>query len=56
MYLPMVTRMGTVSRKNVTVIIFTQSRTQSYVLIDFLCTVLEFQNTSHSQYILSPNN
>ncbi|RWV94580.1 hypothetical protein BHE74_00018646 [Ensete ventricosum] len=36
-----------VSRKNVMVINFTQSR----VSIGFSCTILEFQNTSHSQRI-----
>ncbi|RRT37831.1 hypothetical protein B296_00022634 [Ensete ventricosum] len=40
-------RTSTVSRKNVTVINFTQSR----VLIDFSCTVSKILNTGHSQRI-----
>ncbi|RWV83527.1 hypothetical protein GW17_00054854 [Ensete ventricosum] len=44
-------RMSTVLRKNVMVLNFTQSRAPSRVSIDFSCTVLEFQNTGHSQRI-----
>ncbi|RWV82180.1 hypothetical protein GW17_00056347 [Ensete ventricosum] len=40
-----------VSRKNMTVINFVQSRTRSRVSIGFSCTVLELQNTSHSHHI-----
>ncbi|RWW42389.1 hypothetical protein BHE74_00052070 [Ensete ventricosum] len=36
-----------VSRKNVTII----NSAQSQVSIGFSCTISEFQNTSHSQYI-----
>ncbi|RRT44556.1 hypothetical protein B296_00053334 [Ensete ventricosum] len=39
--------MSTVSRKNVMVINFAQSR----ISIDFSCTVSKFQNTGHSQRI-----
>ncbi|RZR93504.1 hypothetical protein BHM03_00022026 [Ensete ventricosum] len=42
-------RTSMVSRKNVTVINFAQSRTQSRVSICFSCTISEFQNTSNSQ-------
>ncbi|RWW43448.1 hypothetical protein BHE74_00050884 [Ensete ventricosum] len=47
MYLPMGTRMSTVSRKNTMDINFVQSR----VLINFSCIVSKIQNTSHSQRI-----
>ncbi|RWV79472.1 hypothetical protein GW17_00059399 [Ensete ventricosum] len=50
-YLPLGSRTSLVSRKNVTVINFAQSRAQNRVSIDFLCTVSEIQNTSHSQHI-----
>ncbi|RRT36032.1 hypothetical protein B296_00052752 [Ensete ventricosum] len=40
-------RMSMVSRKNVTVINFMQSR----VSIGFSCTISEFQNNRHSQHI-----
>ncbi|RWV77316.1 hypothetical protein BHE74_00023226 [Ensete ventricosum] len=40
-------RMSTILRKNATIIIFAQSR----VSINFSCTVLEIQNTGHSQRI-----
>ncbi|RWV76942.1 hypothetical protein BHE74_00039022 [Ensete ventricosum] len=43
------THMYTASRKNMTLINFAQSHTQSLVSIDFSCNVLEFQNTGHSQ-------
>ncbi|RWW61649.1 hypothetical protein BHE74_00031280 [Ensete ventricosum] len=39
--------MSTVSRKNVTIINFAQSR----VSIAFSCTVSKIQNTGHSQHI-----
>ncbi|RZS08000.1 hypothetical protein BHM03_00038922 [Ensete ventricosum] len=51
MYLPMGKRTSTVSRKNATVINFTQSRARSRVSIGFSSTILEIQNTSHSQCI-----
>ncbi|RZS21243.1 hypothetical protein BHM03_00053856 [Ensete ventricosum] len=41
--------MNTVSRKNAMVINFARSRVHSRVSIDFSCTVLEIQNTGHSQ-------
>ncbi|RZS10456.1 hypothetical protein BHM03_00041688 [Ensete ventricosum] len=44
-------RMSTISRKNVTVLNIAQSRAQSRVSIDFSRTILEFQNTGHSQRI-----
>ncbi|RRT67396.1 hypothetical protein B296_00039309 [Ensete ventricosum] len=47
----MESRTSMVSRKNTTVINFTQSPVQSRVSIDFSCTVLEIQNTNHSQRI-----
>ncbi|RRT61568.1 hypothetical protein B296_00007069 [Ensete ventricosum] len=40
-------RMSTVSRKNATV----KNFAQSYVLIEFSCTVPKIQNTGHSQRI-----
>ncbi|RWW47535.1 hypothetical protein BHE74_00046459 [Ensete ventricosum] len=43
----MASRTSTISRKNVAVINFAQSR----VSIGFSCTILEFQNTGHSQHI-----
>ncbi|RRT33099.1 hypothetical protein B296_00045477 [Ensete ventricosum] len=49
MYLPMVSRMSMVSRKNATVIDLTQSR----VSIDFSCTISKIQNTGHS-HLISP--
>ncbi|RZS19233.1 hypothetical protein BHM03_00051609 [Ensete ventricosum] len=42
-------RTSTVSRKNATVINFSQSLMQSRVSIGFSCTVSEIQNTGHSQ-------
>ncbi|RWW56281.1 hypothetical protein BHE74_00037016 [Ensete ventricosum] len=42
---------STVSLKNLMVINFAQSRTQCRVSISFSCTVLEIQNTGHSQRI-----
>ncbi|RRT37414.1 hypothetical protein B296_00042117 [Ensete ventricosum] len=44
-------RMTTVSRKNVMVINFAQSRAQSRVSISFSLTASEFQNNRHSQCI-----
>ncbi|RWW72765.1 hypothetical protein BHE74_00019405 [Ensete ventricosum] len=41
----------TVSRKNMTVINFMQSRAQSRVQISFSCTILKFQKTDNSQRI-----
>ncbi|RZR77628.1 hypothetical protein BHM03_00002743 [Ensete ventricosum] len=46
-YFPLGSRTRLVSRKNTMVINFAQSQ----VLIDFLCSVLKIQNTSHSQRI-----
>ncbi|RWV78451.1 hypothetical protein BHE74_00035266 [Ensete ventricosum] len=51
MYLPMGSHMGTVSRKNITVINFTQSYAQSRVSIDFSRIISKFQNTGHAQCI-----
>ncbi|RRT31595.1 hypothetical protein B296_00057723 [Ensete ventricosum] len=42
-------RTSMVSQINTMVINFAQSRVQSQVSIDFSCTILEFQNTGHSQ-------
>ncbi|RZS27524.1 hypothetical protein BHM03_00061018 [Ensete ventricosum] len=47
MYLPIVSRMSMVSRKNTTVINFAQSR----VSIGFSCTVSEIQNAGLSRLI-----
>ncbi|RZS29391.1 hypothetical protein BHM03_00063120 [Ensete ventricosum] len=44
-------RTNTVSRKNMTVIKFARSSTQSRVSIGFSCTVSEIQNTGHSRRI-----
>ncbi|RWW54022.1 hypothetical protein BHE74_00039449 [Ensete ventricosum] len=44
-------RTSMVSQKNATVINITQSRVQSRVLIYYLCTISEFQNTGQSQRI-----
>ncbi|RWV91684.1 hypothetical protein GW17_00046007 [Ensete ventricosum] len=44
-------RLCTVSRKNVTLINFAQSRMYSLVSIDFSCNVSEFQDTAHFQSI-----
>ncbi|RWV88908.1 hypothetical protein GW17_00048970 [Ensete ventricosum] len=49
MYLPMVTRISMVSRKNATVIIFTQNRDS----IGFSCTISKIQNTGLS-HLISP--
>ncbi|RRT45024.1 hypothetical protein B296_00043269 [Ensete ventricosum] len=38
-------------RKNVTIINFAQSCTQSRISISFSCTVFEIQNTGHSEHI-----
>ncbi|RWW58535.1 hypothetical protein BHE74_00034616 [Ensete ventricosum] len=43
----MVSHTSMVSRKNVMVINFVRSHTQSRVLIGFTCTVSEIQNTGH---------
>ncbi|RWV83523.1 hypothetical protein GW17_00054849 [Ensete ventricosum] len=48
MYSPMGGRTSTISRKNMTVINFAQSR----VSIDFSRTMSEFQNTGHSKCIM----
>ncbi|RRT39024.1 hypothetical protein B296_00055123 [Ensete ventricosum] len=44
-------RTTNVSRKNVTVIKFMRSPTQSRVSIDFSCTVSKIQNIGHSRRI-----
>ncbi|RZS12597.1 hypothetical protein BHM03_00044059 [Ensete ventricosum] len=42
-------RTSTISQKNSTVINIARCYTQSRVLINFLCTVSEIQNTGHSR-------
>ncbi|RZR96891.1 hypothetical protein BHM03_00025970 [Ensete ventricosum] len=50
-YWPMGSHTNKVSRKNAKVINFARGRAQSRVSIGFSCTILEIQNTSHSQRI-----
>ncbi|RWW39832.1 hypothetical protein BHE74_00054799 [Ensete ventricosum] len=44
-------RTSTVSQKNMTIINFAQSRTQSRFRSNFSCTISKIQNTSYSQRI-----
>ncbi|RRT31421.1 hypothetical protein B296_00055923 [Ensete ventricosum] len=51
MYLPMVSHMSMVSRKNATVINIARSHALSRVSIGFSCVITEIRNTSHSRCI-----
>ncbi|RRT31758.1 hypothetical protein B296_00054917 [Ensete ventricosum] len=52
-YYPIGSHTSTILQKITMVINFVQSRVESRVLIDFSCTVSEFQNTDHSQCMVS---